>query len=341
MELYLLLLLLAIACVVFSVSVDDGVLSGALLALAMGMVGLFRLDTGYDYATYYSMIRNDTVPEGVEPIMRTAFRLFHDLKLYWLGVSLFAALTIGILWYALRHSRTNAAFGLFIFLSVPVFYFASFSVIRQFLAISVLALAAIRAQRSGWVSAVVLCGAAVAIHKSSILFVLPVLAVRTTSRIYPMATYVAMILGAGTLSLFVGYLVDTLLPGYRYYLQQEGGDGRLLGLFFGGLCVLFLISKSRIPQSAARYFNLFFLGAIAYLALVGLNAAAARAGLYGLVFLCWLVPEVVGASRNGISVLSSVSIGSFAGLHMFYLYMVKDGGGLRVTPYTSIFAEAF
>jgi len=101
----------------------------------------FRFEIGYDYPKYLSGYLYDSELQHWEPLFNFFVRLIREFN-FGLDIQgmffFFSALTVIILYLALRNITPYYRFGILIYLLVPSLYLSSFSVIRQGVALVIL-----------------------------------------------------------------------------------------------------------------------------------------------------------------------------------------------------------
>lgn len=272
---------------------------GKIAFIMLFIMSALRFDVGWDYGSYYNLIQKniefyDAQLGRLEPLNQLLIKIsqyFEFTQFYFITTSLIICFYF---YRTLKNYSSNFAVSSLLFLSLPIFFFSSLAIIRQFTALAIV-FYAFRYVESRQLFKFLIClTIATLFHKSAII-AFPLFYLFLWK---PHVSFFPIIYILGFFSSDLLYwLVENLLPQYLKYLDKsigEGGDKvlilfQLLGLFF-----LFFINRLKEQKNLNNfYFIAFFIGLFVWSSLAKYGHAGFRGGLYYIVFCLLLIPNII------------------------------------------------
>ena len=99
---------------------------------------ILRYDVGWDYFAYVEEIKLGTINERYEPISKAIFKLGAIIDFYPLVFFVFAFFTLFLVRKSIQRYSNNPIISWLVYFSLPLFFFASLSTIRQGLAMAII-----------------------------------------------------------------------------------------------------------------------------------------------------------------------------------------------------------
>lgn len=280
------------------------------IMLLLLLISAFRFDVGYDYATYFRTIlyfKNNLsymkIYEDFELFNQILISISNSLYLpqfYFIVSSLLIILPIYIV---LQRKSSNVALSLLLFYTFPLFYFNSMSIIRQFIAISILFYSFNEICKKKILKQLLFAIIAGMFHKSAYL-IFPILIIQDKYLFKRKMLYVVLF-SSFFLSKVFELIIKNIIPFYYSYISASvGTGGGKVQYFLILISILVLLSYNKIVQTKLdkKNIQLFILGCIIYIALTPFGHAGMRASSYFLLYLLLIIPKFSKIS-NGKSII--------------------------------------
>lgn len=198
-----------------------------------------RYNVGWDYTTYYKMLKNPGGASYFEPIVRCFYYISQYFEAPWLLFTLFFVSSMIFIILGIEGRSCDKYESLIIFMSL--FYFESLNIMRQFLAIAILFYAFKYIQRKKLLRYLIWILIASLVHTSA-WFALP---------IYFIYNYIE--LDKTIIITFIGILfVDKIIYSvlhlnifykyYRYYMNLLNDGGRIIKYFYLLIFIICIIA---------------------------------------------------------------------------------------------------
>lgn len=250
-----------------------------------------RFDVGYDYENYYKIILNLALTNYTQ--FELIPRYIAELSNYIDFTQLFFIVTSYIIVYSVHYVLKNYSkdyfLSLLIFISIPYFYFVSFSIIRQYCAVAIVFYGIkyiVQRKFSFYVATVIVASL---FHYSAIVAVIIYFLNRISLN---RVTSIALIIS----SFFVtSVLLDVIvqIPRYASYADYNTGTGTSMQVFLLLMAVVFILFFDAFKSIEARfYYTVFIVGVCVYSAFILMGEAAARISGYFIIYLILLIPEL-------------------------------------------------
>ncbi|MGB5244148.1 MAG: EpsG family protein [Lutimonas sp.] len=257
-----------------------------------------RFDVGYDYIFYYQLLTKQM------KFYEDQFNRLEYLNQQLISIcqavdspQLFFILTSFIITYLTyrtitRHSN-NIMLSTLIFLSLPIYFLNSLSIIRQYVAVSIIFYAYTfikERQLPKFLLAVLLASL---FHKSAIFAV--ILYWLYNLKLTTLHYIILFILGLVSSGLSY-HMVEMFAPQYLTYLDRKvgvGGNTILLLFQITGFAMLFMIPKLKDKSSDFFLLTSYYTGLLIWSSLSEYGHAGIRGGLYFMVFFIIFAPEVL------------------------------------------------
>lgn len=263
-----------------------------------------RFDVGYDYMYYYSILTKtinfyDAMFNRLELLNRVLINISQAVHFPQFFFIITSFLLIYPLYLTIKNYSKDFALSTIIFLSFPIFFFNSLSVIRQYVAIGILfyAFKYIKS-REFWKFTIFLV-IAVLFHYSAIIGLLLYWVYYKKIE----TKYFILLFVFGIFSFDISfYVVKYLFPQYLEYLIDNigiGGDKILIVFQIIGFLLLFFANKKKEANSDYNfYFTAFFIGLFIWSSLNRYGHAGLRGGLYFIIYFILLIPELLEAIKQ-------------------------------------------
>lgn len=314
----------------------------------------FRYEIGYDYTKYFSAYLTDSELQVWEPLFVFFVRVLRHVN-FGLDIQgmflFFSALTVFIVYKALKNITPYYRFGLLLYLLVPSYFLNSFSVIRQGIAIALLlyALQYITKDKNDYKRYMFVALIAFLFHYSSIFvsFVYVFGAV-FFNKIYSWVVYLLLIL----LSLFIslthsGKYFISVMPGHFSVYADLTYDISPIKLLVVNFFFLFLLyhKDEFVKEKLARYlFNSMFIGLVIFNVFSDF-VYVSRLAQYFLIAEIILIPMYLYSIKNifNRTVMIIIFLLYYIAIFNFSLYKEKSSheGYLAhmLIPYKNYFFE--
>lgn len=262
----------------------------------------FRFDVGWDYMAYYNTIKYNVVTNIISNgeyfnIFLIKISNFFALTNFYFFVNAF------ILFYlvvkTIKSYSMDPWLSLILFISFPLFYLNSLSVIRLFTALAISFYGFKHIKNKKFVYYVLTIIIASMFHKSAIIaFAFYFLKNIKLKRHKLMLIFILL----PFISTIINNLVVRFFPRYAAYTKittgQEGTKAIIIFLALGIVCMLLRSRITKNDCTANIYFNLFYVGLCIYLMFFKQGTMGHRLSLYGTIYSLLLVPKLVSLLKS-------------------------------------------
>ena len=269
----------------------------------VGTISAIRYNIGYDYANYVDVIEGnymyDITYDRLEVIPKILIWL---TKMTGHTQSFFVMTSyaiIGIMAYYIYKNSGNKKLSIMLFMSVPLFFWSSLSIVRQLLAVCIGLLMMMSIYEGKIKKALIFYVLAVLSHNSAYVLILAFLAkkIDVSSKIY-LVIYIAsftlfsvfygLILKYGEIFIFERALL------YVEMNEELKGNTSLWILFnLIYIAMYFVIKIKSLGPQSKYYYTLFYIGVILFNVFSPVAVLAGRLSLYFLVVIITLLPNVI------------------------------------------------
>lgn len=268
------------------------------------ILAALRFDVGWDYISYYDFIeKNHKFYEAqisrLEPFNQGLIITSQFLNFTQFFFIVTSFIICQAFYKTFRKYSSDFAVSTLLFLSLPIFFFNSLSIIRQFVAIAVVLYAIPYVITRKFFKFSIVLVIAVMFHKSAII-ALPIYFLydkKIQFYVYP----ILYVLGFFSSDLLY-WLVELILPQYLKFLDKsigEGGDMVLLLFQVLGFILLFFVDRLKQNKKMNDfYFLLFFIGLFIWSSLAEYGHAGFRGSLYYTVFSLLLIPNILAEIKQ-------------------------------------------
>ncbi len=262
-----------------------------------------RFDVGYDFMHYYDVLtKNMKFYEASFnrlEYLNQKIIIFSQFigfpQIYYIVTSY---IIVFFTYKAIKINSNNFVISTLVFISFPIFFFNSLSIIRQYVAVAIIFYAFQFIKQRKLIKFLLAIGIAFLFHKSAIIGVLLYwLYGLNFKNIY---LYILFILSFFSSEL-IFLLVKEILPHYAMYLERKigiGGDKILLIFQMIAFLLLFLINKNRDDKDYNFYIFTFFVGIFIWSSLAPYGHAGYRGAMYFIVFFILLLPKIINLFKQ-------------------------------------------
>ena len=256
-----------------------------------------RFDVGYDFIMYYEILNKkikyyDAMLGRLEYFNRVIINFSQETQCLQFFFIITSFLIIYLNYKTIKEHSKDFTISTLVFLSFPIFFFNSLSIVRQYVAISIIFYSFKYIKTRKLFLFLFVVTIAFLFHKSAILAI--VLYWLYNKKVE--SKYLFILFFAGLFfSDLAYYVVEYLMPEYLMYLDRKigvGGDKLLLIFQIIGFLLLFLVNKVKRNEVNNFYILVFFIGLFIWSSLAPYGHAGFRGGLYFIVFFILLLPEV-------------------------------------------------
>lgn len=298
--------------------------------LVVIIISAFRYDVGRDYLSYRNSIINlDSNYHNSELINKGLFYFSH-----WIGwPQFYFIITTLIICYLVNSTiekySNNYTLSVLIFLSFPLFFANSLTIIRQFIAMSIVfySVKYILYERN-FFKFIILLTIAVGFHYSAI----AALPVFFLDKIKIKRWVYLVLFGFPVIfKKILVYIIANYAPSYNKYVVYkyglDAGGGKAIYLFLLVCSFLLLFKKNILAESEKNrfYLNSILIGTIIYWALLDFGHIGMRIGSYYLMFSIILLPNTIKIFTKKYR--KTIVFGFY--LFCFLLFLVTFGVGIK------------
>lgn len=257
----------------------------------------FRFNVGWDYMAYYNTIEHFRMTnivrnqEYFNNIIIEVARFIGMTNLYFF-ISSF--IIISFITVTIKRCSRDIWLSFIFFITFPLFYLNSLSVIRTFMALAVSFYAFKYLDKKQPLRYLVAILLASFFHKSvlvALIFYIGQYIRMTVPRM------VLILLCSPLISIVMGQVIAIYFPRYLVYLNetssQEGTKAIYIFIIIGLVSLLFRDRIIEDDTQASIYFNIYYLGLCLYLIFFRQGTLGHRLSLYGTIYSLLLVPKIV------------------------------------------------
>lgn len=309
---------------------------GVLFFLIVGTISAIRYDVGYDYMNYLDIIlgRNTyaIAYDRLEPLCKSlinASRYLGYPQLFFIITSI--AIVAAISFWIYNESK-NYKLSILIFMGLPMFFWASLSIIRQFLAISFGTLFFLNILRDKNKQSILWLILAVLSHSSALILICGYLAKRNWSTKTQLVFYISSFFAGTLLFSLISWGGIPILERAKIFLQHTDLKGfthqiTLFNIFFIGYFIL--LRQQNSNPTLNFYARLFILGVVLLNALSFAPVFAGRLSSFFLISLIILLPNAIAESKHKpLYFASSTVLFSFFFVYTLHLASSSHENGL-------------
>jgi hypothetical protein len=307
--------------------------SSKIIYLILFIFSALRYDIGWDYTAYVSEIES-----GYDSIMNSRFEILNKyifligsyLNFYPIVFAIYSFLMLRIIYYSINKYSVNPLLSWLVFYSMPLFFFASLSTIRQSLAMILVFYSYKYVIEKKQIIFFAIIFIATLFHTSAIVGVLlfPIM-------IFPIGKITNIILFLG--SFFIGEVIITfinatdffLLSKIQTYLRLGQAEPELINYLYYAFGIFNLLFYNKLVKLNSQ--NMFIITIINF-GLVLLNLLSAepitslRISAIFLMFLIYLVPYyVLIFNKRSSKLVSNILVSGFLSLSFFYIFLYING----------------
>ena len=275
---------------------------GKYVYILLFFVSAFRFDVGFDFMMYWDVLTVTNIDfekfhngnyELGNILLFKISRLTGFPQLFFIFTSF---IIIYLVYETLKSYSSDFAISTMFFLSLPIFFFNSLGIVRQFVAIAIVFYGVRYLLTKEYIKFAIIIIIASLFHKSAIVsFMLPILFLQRVK--FSLVFYLLAIIISFFGSTLISYVASFILPDYyvKFYISQKlGVGGDKLLLLFQLIAFLFLlIPFKKLETPALFYLNSFYLGVAFWGALAPFGHAGMRGALYFTIFILLIIPEVI------------------------------------------------
>ncbi len=342
-----------------------------IILFSLIIISAFRYNVGWDYPAYFNLA-SSTDPsilftganERIELIPKVLLYISITLENPYIFFIISSLWIIIFLYKGVKKYNINTPYSLFVFSLFPLFLVDSFSIIRQFMAISAgfyfTSDFILKNKKIKFVSGILL---SFLCHRSALIliFVFPILFIINKVRISRINTYISL-LSVEIFLLIINDILATRLSVILKNILSLIGLGRYtyaitFGATLGGqkwvylnvmisISLLFFLKNRKLRYDNIFYISsiFFLLGTIAEILLTPFGHSGLRLALYYLIYLVVIFPKIIESYSGTKKVIIFLIVSYFIitlFLYTLYLDWSNYANGITVKsqyfPYKTIF----
>lgn len=302
-----------------------------------------RYGIGYDYRNYILRIHGMPLFKQL-PLMRE----FFSYSLFWISYLLgnpqifFATNTIisnCLIFYTIKKYSKDVAKSIWIYLTFPMFFLNSLSVVRNFTAFSIVFYSFKYIKQKSF-SKFLICVFLATLFHNSALFIIPLywLYDLSLTRITKLFSAIAIFVTVPLLQ----FLTKIFIPSYSDYFTKVSDlkAGRATLIVLIAILLISLLLEKRLVRNNKDnqfYINSLFFAVLVYFTYARFGHFAFRMTEYLYIFILLLIPEIIDEITNLLSNKSPCFMNTPTFKHIFmivfyvtfglmFVYMIKVGG---------------
>lgn len=243
----------------------------------------FRYDAGNDYFTYHAMVEGNHPYSNIEIIPRLIIMFSSYLGTPWLFFFITSTLYIGSTAYFCRTKSLNSELSFLCFIIMPLSFLTSFGYVRQYLGIGFFILSTSFLLDKRKLLSTFYFTLAFLSHASVLMF-FPIFLIFKIlqARIYPWWCYLLITFFIlFSVDIIVGHLAEYIKYGQYFSDSLKSTAGKKIGYVCLGIFILFFLSRKAAENEIEfLYFNIYFICALIYLALMDFGEYVVRFSYY-------------------------------------------------------------
>jgi hypothetical protein len=294
---------------------------------------ILRYDVGWDYIEYVRVIESgyvNIVDSRYEFLSKYFFLIGSYLSFYPIVFAIFSFLTLRIFYISVSRYSINPLLSWLVFYSMPLFFFASLSTIRQSLAMLIVFFSYRFVLEKKYIYFLITIIISMLIQPSAIVgvLILPIM-------IFPVGKLINIILFI--CSFYIGSMIISfidnsdlfLLTRLKIYIGLEGVKAQLLNYLyyaFGIFNLLFYDKLVKIDPKNKAIITLINSGLILLNLFSFESVTSLRISAFYLLFLVYLIPSYTRIfNKQSSRIIENVLVSGFISLSFFYLYIFING----------------
>lgn len=324
----------------------------ALMTLVILLFTCLRYDIGYDYAAYKKIAEGLNTDEfdRIELFDQALLQISMLINQYQFFFIVSSILTyIPLAWFCLKHSK-DPELSLLVYVFYPFMFLESLSVIRNYIAYSVvlIALSMIIQRRFWW--AVFWIAIAFGFHQSSVfaLLLIPFYKIRLKTVVI-WSMWIASFLLTMVLEKFLANFQsdNPLLALFLRYIEAKYQGGQIFTYLVNAICLVVLLLWSKLKllkEENEGLMRLFFIGVCVWNVLAFDIVTRSRLSMYFMLTLLLIVPELKEViTIKGTQIRTCLIALLFAFFSSSFFINIKanlaDGIKISYLPYQTIFSH--
>lgn len=298
---------------------------------------ILRFEVGWDYFSYVAEIK-----EGVEyfknsryePLSNLIFIMSASLKFYPLAFIIFGWLTLLFVFKSINNFSVKPVISWLVYYSLPLFFFASLSTLRQSLATVIILYSYKFLREKKDIKFFFAIFIATLFHTSGIFGILlwPIVKFqfnRTTNVIFFIVSFLFPIFLNDLLIGFADQIVTnvSLFSKYNWYLEHESvGTTKLQYLYFafGIFNLIFYNRLTKLNSENKNFLNIANIGIVIFNVLSFEPISATRISAFFLVFLIYIIPYYPVIFKKNRLVIQPIIFILLLSISFFYLWIYID-----------------
>ncbi|WMM24322.1 EpsG family protein [Tissierella sp. MB52-C2] len=274
----------------FSISLNFAIL---LLILLSSL----RYDVGWDYMAYYETIAFGRITnimlnqEYLTIFLINLARNFNIPQIYFIINSI---ISICLIMSTIKRYSKDYWISFFLFVTFPLFFLNSLSVIRNYTAIAITFYGFKYIENKKLIRYILMVIIASLFHKSAII-ALPFYFFKNIN--FKKSAYFLILMLAPLFSNILNQLILKFVPKYAVYTDlassQAGTKAIILLVFIGIVSIIFKNQITSKSNASNMYFNSYFIGLCVYLTFYKQGTMGHRLSLYGTIYSLILLPDII------------------------------------------------
>lgn len=299
---------------------------------------IFRYDVGWDYMSYVNEIKEGitSINESrYEPFSKLIFYLSSSIGFYPFTFFFFAFATLYLVYKSINLFSENRTLSWLVYYSLPLFFFASLSTIRQSIATAIILFSYKYLQENKRIKYLISILIASLFHISGIagLLLWPIIKIPINKKIsfiilfasFLFPLYIEKIIISFAESYFSGFEFFNSLS---WYLNAENKGTSILQYlyyFFGFFNLLFYNKLIDIAPKNKTYINLVTFGIVLFNLLSFEPISATRLSAFFLIFLMFIIPYYPFLFPKYVKVIRTSIVALLIAISFFYLWIYING----------------
>ncbi len=334
--------------VIFFISLHlEKQLGGIIIFIALLLFSGLRYNVGWDYESYVKVIVGDISKihdSRYEPISRIIFLLGNLINFYPFVFITYSTLTLFIVHKTISKYSLDPVISWIVFFSLPLFFLASLSTIRQSLATSIIFFSYSYLKEKKVLIFLMFIIIASLIHYSAVfgIFLLPL------SKI-PIGRWTNLFLLI--ISFFVGSIVENIInliqsdlsifKVLQFYLKADYKSSTILQYIYYTIGIINLIFYKKLVQvdsNSSKFITITNFGLIFYNLLSFEPVSAGRISAFFLIFWILLIPQYLNFFKQTDRVLVKIfTLGFCILISLSYLYLYINAYKANILEKISFF----
>lgn len=304
------------------------------------MFSAFRYNVGWDYEQYYwTIIYNlDTNIVGRGELLTISLvELSRNLRITNIYFFLNSFITIFLVALVIDKYSQNKWISILLFVSFPLFFLNSLSVIRFFSALAIVFFSIKYIKERNFFKYIIAIYIASLFHGSALLAIALYFFVK--QKIGKVKILILTLMAFFSSSI-LNILVSRYFSEYSVYTEKTSVKEGTLAIYFFALIIIFalpVINKINENYSSRIYFNAFFFGFLIYVAFFGQGSMSHRLSLFGTLFCVLLIPKIIELYFENLRLRFIIFYIFYVFLSIIFIYSV-DIGSETYIPYRTIFS---